>query len=43
VRGELDAEAETLARFVEPHEPEVYRRYRRWWADIAGVADLAPP
>ena len=42
VRGELDAQAETLARFVEPHEPEVYRRYRRWWADIARVTDLAP-
>jgi len=42
VRAELDDEAETLARFVEPHEPEVYRRYRRWWADIARVTDLAP-
>ena len=33
---ELDAEAHALARFVEPHEPEVYRRYRRWWSDLAG-------
>ena len=27
-------EAEALARFVEPHEPEVYRRYRRWWSNL---------
>ena len=32
VVAELDAEAEALARFVEPHDPEVYRRYRRWWS-----------
>ena len=31
VTTELDAEAEDLARFLEPREPEVYRRYRRWW------------
>ncbi len=31
---ELDAEADVLARFVEPHEPEVYRRYRRWWSRL---------
>jgi len=42
VPAELDAEAETLARFVEPHEPEVCGRYRRWWVDIARVTDLAP-
>ena len=32
----LDAEAESLARFVERREPEVYRRYRRWWTELAG-------
>ncbi|CAN5318713.1 winged helix DNA-binding domain-containing protein [soil metagenome] len=31
VRAELDAEAAALAVFVEPLEPEVYRRYARWW------------
>ncbi len=27
-RAALEREAEALAAFVEPHEPEVYRRYR---------------
>jgi hypothetical protein len=27
-RAALEREAESLAAFVEPHEPEVYRRYR---------------
>lgn len=34
VRTELDAEAAALAAFVEPLEPEVYRRYARWWASL---------
>lgn len=36
VRAELAAEADVLARFVEPHEPEVYRRFRRWFAQVEG-------
>jgi len=24
-------QAQALAAFVEPREPEVYRRYARWW------------
>ncbi len=27
---DMDEEAERLAAFVEPHEPEVFRRYSRW-------------
>ena len=27
-RSALEREAEALAAFVEPHEPDVYRRYR---------------
>ena len=30
VQRELEDEAERLAAFVEPHEPEVFRRYSRW-------------
>ena len=29
-REALEAIADRLARFVEPHEPNVYARYRRW-------------
>jgi hypothetical protein len=31
----LDELAERLARFVEPLEPAVYARYRRWRKDDA--------
>ena len=29
----LETLGDRLARFVEPHEPEVYRRYQRWRDD----------
>jgi hypothetical protein len=32
-RSALEALADDLARFVEPHEPAVYSRYRRWRTD----------
>ena len=29
-RAALEELGDRLARFVEPHEPTVYRRYQRW-------------
>ena len=34
-RAALEAMADRLARFVGPHEPDVYARYRRWRKDDA--------
>jgi len=31
VAVEVEMQAQALAAFVEPREPEVYRRYARWW------------
>lgn len=33
----LTAEAEALRAFVADRDPEVYRRYRRWWASLPVV------
>lgn len=35
---ELAAEAERLAAFVDPREPEVFRRYARWFKAMYGEA-----
>jgi hypothetical protein len=32
-RRALEALADRLAAFVEPHEPNVYARYQRWRTD----------
>lgn len=43
VRAELDAEADSLAAFLAPREPEVYRRYRRWWDDATAPLSISTP
>jgi hypothetical protein len=43
VEKELAEEADRLARFVEPVEPGVYRRYEKAWMRSAGGEDAAAP
>lgn len=37
VRAEVDVEAARLAAWLTPRDPEVYRRYARWWDAATAV------
>lgn len=40
ITAAIEAEADALARFVEPLEPAVYSRFNRWWSDPFVVESL---